>query len=290
LHSALFKQIKAEVRKGDAKGMKSIKLGAIFLTSVMALAVVGVGYAWWQEDLLITGIVTTGSFGMGWSLREDWIYPVDGEPFLAYGYNISHDWKNIITVNETTGEAVWLSDQDSQGFFKTMNIELHNVYPCTDLIIFGDLHYWGIVPGHIVDISDVADINYSGSDVWDEDVDWDQLKWLFMLIEITDTNHPDITPGIYPYIDLEEELVSTQWHQNHFINFTWYIHFIEWDMVFQDYWGTWWNCSAPLQTGTGTYDEPYGLGLEEGDDVPMDAEMRFTIDIHVVQYNMPGSD
>lgn len=47
--------------------MKTAKLGAIFLISIIALAGVGVGYAHWQETLYIDGTVNTGNLDVEWS-------------------------------------------------------------------------------------------------------------------------------------------------------------------------------------------------------------------------------
>ena len=50
--------------------MKTAKIGAIFLVSVMALAGVTAGYAWWTDHLYIRGTVTTDNFGAEWDLID----------------------------------------------------------------------------------------------------------------------------------------------------------------------------------------------------------------------------
>ena len=54
--------------------MKTAKLGAIFLVSVMALAGASAGYAWWIDELHIKGEITTGTFGAEWTIIEDCSY------------------------------------------------------------------------------------------------------------------------------------------------------------------------------------------------------------------------
>ena len=50
--------------------MKTAKIGAIFLVSVMALAGASAGYAWWTDHLYIKGEITTDTFGAEWGLES----------------------------------------------------------------------------------------------------------------------------------------------------------------------------------------------------------------------------
>ena len=231
--------------------MKTAKLGAIFLIATIALAGVGASYAWWQEDLVIDGSVTLGTFGWEWS-------PVT--------YEVTHDYKNLITAD------VYLEDTDTEGpgylRMDKLNIIANNVYPSTDLEIWTDIHFWGSVPGHIYDIT------YS---MYVDGVEMVDLPlWMFVLVQVTD-GHPDLLAqmgipagAVLTLEQLADLLVPTQWHQSYDLDLFFYIHWIQWDMEFDDPWGQHWG--------------PWpGAGF----DVPMDAVIHFDVTINGCQYNDP---
>ena len=91
--------------------MKTAKLGAIFLISLMALAGAGVGYAAWFDTITVTGTVNTGSVGWditGYSCTFVW---------KIHGLNDYTDWGNEIYVDYAS-----LTEADSQ-------VYVQNVYP-----------------------------------------------------------------------------------------------------------------------------------------------------------------
>lgn len=232
------------------------KIAALFLLALLAFGVTGFASAWWTAELKVTGTVTTGTFGMEWSLTS---------------YTITGDTKSIIT-----GTGVTLADYiDSHP--QTLAIDLHDVYPCTDLEIYGgDINYYGTVPGII------KTIDFVGSDGTPLT---DFPYWMFNEIKLTDVS-PELTLQDHTLVkdsiwklphtvlmegfleDIGPHLIGLQWHSGYHINFEIYIHWIEADMTFYDMWGTKWSV---------------GAGIE----VPQGATLTFTLTFNVVQYNSP---
>jgi hypothetical protein len=232
--------------------MKTAKLGAIFLISTIALAGVGAAYSWWQEDLIITGEVTMGTFGWEWS-------PVE--------YYFSHDYKNIITGD------VWLTDTHEPGTpgagtYDKLNIVADDVYPCTDISIWTDIHFWGSVPGHIYDVEYHLYVN--GDEIYEIP------QWMYVRVQVTDGTQDVLDDmGIVVGQDMSiceffDRLTPTQWHYCYYLDLYIYIHWIQWDMEFIDPFG---NQVGPF--------------LGETFDVPMDAKLTFDITINGCQYNDP---
>ena len=227
------------------------KIAALFLLALLSLGVTGFASAWWTANLKVTGTVTTGTFGMEWTLKSS---------------TITGDDKHIIT-----GTGVTLADYiDTHP--QTLAIDLHDVYPCTDLEIVGDIDYYGTVPGIIKSI-DFA--GFLGSTPLTNFPDF-----MFNEIKITDISpellvlKPELTIGSIwklPHTTLSEDalaelpLVGLQWHAGYHINFEIYIHWIEDGMSFTDMWGNPWICT----------------GME----VPQGATLTFTLTLNVVQYN-----
>jgi len=98
--------------------MKSVKLGALFLISIMALAGIGASSALWFENLTIDGTVTTGNVDVEWSL----IGCGDNEP-----------------KPEVSGITV-----DIVG--NTMTVTVTNAYPCITYWVHFDIHCLGSIP------------------------------------------------------------------------------------------------------------------------------------------------
>ena len=236
------------------------KIAAIFLLALLALGVTGFASAWWTAELKVTGTVTTGTFGMEWSLTS---------------YTITGDTKIIIG-----GTGVTLTDYKTDTLHpQTLAINLDNVYPCTDLEIVGDIDYYGSVPGIIDTIGFVGSLDGATPTPLT-----DFPGWMFNEIKITDispeltTANPHLTVGsiwMLPHTGLAEgsltsiepELLGLQWHSGYHINFEIYIHWIEDGMTFTDMWGTPWICT----------------GME----VPQGATLTLTLTINVKQYNAP---
>ena len=100
--------------------MKTAKLGAMFLVSLMALAGIGASYSAWADTLTMNGTVNTGTVDV------EFIAPSafgDGDA----GYEISS-----ITA--------WLVDMD------TMRVVVTNAYPCIDYFFDFGIHNAGTIP------------------------------------------------------------------------------------------------------------------------------------------------
>jgi len=228
------------------------KMVALFLLAIMALGATGFAAAWWTAELKVTGTVTTGTFGMEWS---------------PLSYKISGDSKNIITWPGS--DPVYLTDYTTGKLHpQTLAIELQNVYPCTDLEIKGDMHYYGTVPGHIKDVDMKGKLN--GVDLTDIP------EWMFIEVGIEDISselkdqRPALIKGsVWTLPALIAQLIGTQWHYCYEIDFLVYIHWIESDMTIKDPWDV--------------IHGPFGPNIE----VPMDAKLEFTLTVDVVQYNAP---
>lgn len=102
--------------------MKTAKLGAIFLVSVLALAGTGMGYAMWSETLYIDGWIQTGYIDAEWSIFE----VDDSEPD-------NKDFSYVIA--EIEGD--------------TLYIDIYNAYPCIDYWVVFDVHNTGSIPIHL---------------------------------------------------------------------------------------------------------------------------------------------
>lgn len=226
--------------------MRTAKLGAIFLISTIALAGVGASYAWWQQELTINGEVTLGTFGWEWS-------PVE--------LVVTHDYKGYIDAGAET------IDTDGNGHDDLLSFWAYGVYPCTDLEIWTDIHFWGSVPGHLYEITYEMYVN---------DVMVDLPPWMFVLVQVQAGTADLLTQmgisagDVLTLPELEAALIPTQWHESYYLDLFFYIHWIQWDMEFDDPWGTHWG---PWQG--------------EDFDVPMDATIEIDVTINGCQYNDP---
>jgi hypothetical protein len=99
--------------------MKTAKLGAIFLMSVMALAGIGASYACWYDDLDIEGVVWTGVLDAEWSIE----CVGDTEP----------DEKDVSWVD------AWIEDD-------LLVVVVNNAYPCITYWVHFDIHNNGTIP------------------------------------------------------------------------------------------------------------------------------------------------
>ncbi len=137
--------------------MKTAKLGAIFLISIMALAGVGAGYAAWTDTITIDGTVNTGN--------------VD----IVIGYLSGTEvWKDLGTDecvviyyvwDADTGAVVWQScDVPADGLLvayakaekaddDAVTFTYNNLFPSIDFIADVALHYAGSIPVKVNKIS-----------------------------------------------------------------------------------------------------------------------------------------
>jgi predicted ribosomally synthesized peptide with SipW-like signal peptide len=75
---------------------KSLPIGIIVMILMMALAALGVGYAWWTEQLTTTGTIQTGSINV--KLENATTSEFDPLDVASCSTNISGDGKSISVV------------------------------------------------------------------------------------------------------------------------------------------------------------------------------------------------
>ena len=101
------------------------KVGVLLLVLVIALALVGVGFAHWSKPLHITGTVNTGDLDACWSAGLS----SDTEP-------PDKDFSSI---------RCWVDEVDCQILY----VVVDNAYPCIDYYQEVDIHNTGTIPLHI---------------------------------------------------------------------------------------------------------------------------------------------
>ena len=151
--------------------MKTAKIGAIFLISVLALAGVGVGFAAWTDTITISGTVNTGDVDInvvGYS--GTWVYKVYGcgapsnEIIIDYeGLGLAY-WEayySDCTVELISySEAKQALDTDDEPIDDAIAIIYDNLFPCIDFKVDFLLHYDGSIPAKIK----VANPVFTGDD------------------------------------------------------------------------------------------------------------------------------
>lgn len=143
--------------------MKSAKLGAIFLMSVLALAGIGMGYAAWTDTITIDGTINTGDVDLNVvALSGYWVYKI----LPTHGTFEWHGWANMETgeplddIEAVSGYVMAdleliaystarmdLTDPDGD----TVILTWHNLFPCIDFITDIVFHYDGSIPAIIDD-------------------------------------------------------------------------------------------------------------------------------------------
>jgi hypothetical protein len=182
--------------------MKTAKIGAIFLISVLALAGIGVGYAAWTETINIQGTINTGSV--------DWHF-IDYSGTWVYK-NLTND-ECVVSDTPLEGADLYLvawsfaeeGDDDHH-----LVVEFSNIFPCIDFEADATLEYTGTVPGKIYQLY--------WNDFWPEDANETLLDDV-TTIEIT---------LIYPDGNTEElslsDLCGLQLHQGYKLQVVMTIH------------------------------------------------------------------
>lgn len=218
------------------------KMAAIFLALIIALGMFGFAAAYWTNKLTITGTVKTGTFGWEWSLKE---------------IKVTDDEKSIITAS-----AVLSAEPHP----KTLTIEATDVYPCTDLELTFDLHFWGSVPGKITGITATGTLTLADGTV----IKLDKIPpWVDLYCEVMDiskelSDATGIKPGPIDVGTLIATLVGTQWHYCYHIDIFLGVHWVEYGMYYHN--------KTPVPIGV---------------DVPQGATLKFDVTVDGIQYNAP---
>lgn len=132
--------------------LKTGKITALFLVSVIALAGTSVGYAMWSESLYIDGYVETGE--LDWEFT--WAFPTP-EP-NGIDWTCDPGFQNIRAVDppkDVGSIGTNLVDTDGDGDYDTVEITLSNVYPCYFQSISMEYH----INGNIALIIDHWDVD-----------------------------------------------------------------------------------------------------------------------------------
>lgn len=132
--------------------MKSAKLGAMFLISVLALAGIGMGYAAWTDTITIEGTVNTGNVDLA-----------------VRGYSGTWVWKLIATHELIYHHGIaTIAGLDPAGFYgnpdyllvsyavagpgdgdDTVTMTFDNLFPCQDFYADVIFHYEGSIPAMV---------------------------------------------------------------------------------------------------------------------------------------------
>jgi len=103
------------------------KIGMMFISSAIALAMLGGSYAMWSETIYVNGSVDTGKFDLAWSIYP----PTDNE---AVNKDFSHAEAYI----------------DANG---VLQITIINAYPCITYTIPFDITNVGTMAAHFYDFT-----------------------------------------------------------------------------------------------------------------------------------------
>jgi hypothetical protein len=157
------------------------RIGFIALSLVIALGVLGVGYAAWFDTLILRGTVETGDVDINiidlsgtyvWK-TDPYYCPVAEDIVEIY---VEHGWMDeigtppvdpepadAIDAFPNDGEAdidpvaygiAWMDDQDPDG--DTVMVEFANLFPCTPVTVDLLVQYDGSIPVHLVAQMDPA--------------------------------------------------------------------------------------------------------------------------------------
>lgn len=169
--------------------MKTVKLGVIFLISVLALAGIGVGYAAWTDTIYIQGIVNTGT--VGWHFTDysgTWVYKDLGTEGIIIvttpypdpdndGY-IDLDGDGYDDDALLVARAYAKEDTDDHHAW----VEYDNLFPCIDFVADVEITYTGSVPGKL---NSIGFTDFWASDESEDSYDDEVLIDHYTTLEIT---------------------------------------------------------------------------------------------------------
>lgn len=144
--------------------MKTAKIGAIFLMSLMALAGIGAGYAAWTDTIYIAGTVNTGS--VGWDVIEysgTWVYKnLDTDACIIQDHEEDPLPTNWLLVAYSYAKQAMSQDQTPVTVDDAVTVVYNNIFPCINFDADITIEYTGSVPGKLNSINIV--------DPWASDV------------------------------------------------------------------------------------------------------------------------
>jgi hypothetical protein len=74
------------------------KIGVMFLSSAIALAMVGGSYAMWSETIVMSGTVQTGTVDIAWSLEGYGDSEIAGKDVSSIGATIDQNGNLVVTI------------------------------------------------------------------------------------------------------------------------------------------------------------------------------------------------
>jgi len=239
-----------------------MKLGAIFLVSIMALAAVGGAYAAWTDTITIDGTINTGDVDLvvvGYS--GTWVWKVYGGDGTAPDDEL-YRWHGLVQDKPTMAELqtdfpgctieeisyAYAYDDGDDAVKMTFN----NLFPCQDFVADVIFHYEGSIPAYVFRSHNIAISNFVHGDDYDASkypgANWMEDHWLMkhpdgmtpdpaistgMWIE---AYHVTVTTGadgnVLTYEKGEQITGAVQLHECDYILAEVYVHIIQ-DNIFQ---------------------------------------------------------
>lgn len=168
--------------------MKTGKIGAIFLISILALAGIGAGYASWTDSITIDATIKTGTVKIDIvAYSETWAYKylVD-DSILYYGSEL----------DPIPDDHIYVADaQAYKGTYHDVDMVFNNVFPYVELTADFIFHYVGSVP---VKIKQATFTQVDGYDITE------YLTYTFYEVTLVD--------GVYIWGNIIEQPVGYQMH------------------------------------------------------------------------------
>jgi hypothetical protein len=149
--------------KGGKRDMKTAKLGAIFLISVLAIAGVGAGYAAWTDTIYIDGKVNTGS--VGWKFVDysgTWVWKnLDNDAcVILHRDDIAPGLNSILVAYAQAKPGI----DDHHAV-----VTYHNIFPSINFMADVVIEYTGSVPGKLNNVG-FYDLQNQPGNSWPEDI------------------------------------------------------------------------------------------------------------------------
>lgn len=196
--------------------MKSAKIGAIFLMSILALAGIGMGYAAWTDTITVEGTVNTGNVDLVVvDYSGTWVWKVYGgdnapadEIFVFHGFvddipnvHLMYPDCTVELIAEAYAEQAIGADGPIDD---AVTITYDNLFPCIDFTVDVLFHYEGSIP---------VKINYANFDTIFGDADYpDWLLDLWNIGAISIVAYRCDSTGYFDPADPEIVDIGTQLH------------------------------------------------------------------------------
>jgi len=156
------------------------KTGLIALALVLALGAMGVGLAYWNETLTISGTVATGELDVEFSHQKsnddgdqldpcecgEWTFTTITDPTSWTWAEARYDYDVGSTTCELFAAA---AGEPEAGDYQKMVITVDNAYPCYYGNVAFTIDNIGTIPVHIESIKLVA-VSLNGTNTWSDGI------------------------------------------------------------------------------------------------------------------------